>query len=151
MFKIYSNRIYFLASGVLLISLLFVSCSRKISFLPSSAVPAAEGKLLIKTTDNHNYAISIRIMHLADSRRLYPPRKTYVAWIRTPDDHVRNIGQFQSHTTTFSSKLKATLKTVTPFMPRKVFITAEDDGAVIYPHGTAVLSTDWLQHDKDGS
>jgi hypothetical protein len=40
-----------------------------------------------------------------------------------------------------SSTLKASMKTITPFRPTRIFITAEDVAAISNPHGQQVLTT----------
>jgi hypothetical protein len=116
------------------------SCSKKMTFLSSSIVPAADGSVSIKNDKNENYAIAVSVNHLAPAPHLTPPEKTYVVWIVTEDNETKNIGQLQSSSGFMSKALKASLNAVTPFRPNYVFITAEKRGDVEYP-GTLVLST----------
>ena len=117
------------------------SCAKKIVFQPSDIVPAATGKVKIKKDDNNNYSINLDIRNLADSKRLTPSQNTYVVWIMTRENGVKNIGQIKSSSGLFSSKMKASLKAVTPFEPTRVFITAERNKDIPYPGTQEILTT----------
>ncbi|HEY1114161.1 MAG TPA: hypothetical protein VGE66_11400 [Chitinophagaceae bacterium] len=119
----------------------FSSCARKVSFLTSSVVPAAEGTVKVKKDNNKNYDIKIEINNLAEPDRLEPSKKTYVVWMDTDDNVTKNIGQINSSTGFLSSKLKASFETVSPVKPNKIFITAEDDGNIQYPGSQTILTT----------
>jgi hypothetical protein len=123
--------------GVSLIVMMaaFGACSKKVVFLPSSVVPAAEGFVQVKKDGNENYAISLKISNLAEVDKMQPQRKTYVVWMETDRGLTRNIGQIVS-----SRNLNAEFETVTSFRPVKIFLTAEDDENVQYP-GDVVLTT----------
>ena len=118
----------------------FSSCSRKASFQTSSIVPAAKGS--VKKDKNSNYQIKISITNLAEPKRLQSSKETYVVWLQTDNNLIKNIGQINSSTGFLSSKLKASFQTVSSFKPNKIFITAEDDATIQYPGSQVVLSTD---------
>lgn len=122
--------------------LFFSSCARKISFQTSTVVPAAEGTVKVKKDKNNNYRISVAISNLAEPTRLQPSKNTYVVWMDTDNNRIKNIGQINSSTGFLSQKLKASFETVSSFKPIKIFITAEDDAAIQYPGMQVVLSTD---------
>lgn len=134
-----------LLTGAVAIFLLFsfesCSSSRKTTFLNSTFVPAANGKIKVKKDKNNNYNISIDIEHLAPPSQLQPPKQTYVVWMETAQNQTKNIGQINSSTGFLSGKLKASFQTVSSFKPEKIFITAEDDANVRYPLGNRVLTT----------
>lgn len=117
------------------------SCSKKISFQTSSVVPSAEGSVKVKKDNNNNYSIALKVIRLADSKRLVPPRSTYVVWIETPDNGFKNIGSLNTSSSLFSKTLKSSLKTVSPFKPVSLFITAEDNADIQYPGSQVVLRT----------
>jgi len=131
----------FLAVFTFLLMFLFTSCVTKAKFEKSAVVPAAQGLVKVKKDKNKNYAIQIDISNLAESERLTPSKKTYVVWLVSDRDETMNLGQFNSSSGTFSSKLKASFETVTSNKPTKIFITAEDDETVQYPSGESVLTT----------
>ena len=120
----------------------FSSCATKAHFEKSSVVPAAQGDVKVKKDKNNNYAIKIEISNLAEVDRLQPPRKAYVVWLVSSKEETQNIGQIESSSGTFSSKLKASFETVTSYKPSKIFITAEDDAAILYPSTQVILTTD---------
>ncbi len=126
---------------LILIAAILHSCSQKMQFLQSTVVPAAEGKVKIKKDDNSNYSISLNLLNLAEPGRLQPPKKNYVVWIETGQNTFKNIGQLKSSSGFLSKALKASLNTVTSFQPKRIFITAEDDGDINYPYGQTVLTT----------
>ena len=125
--------------AALLISL--SSCSKKIAFLPSSVVPAAEGQVKVKTDNNKNQAIEIEIVNLAEPQNLQPPKQMYIVWMETDRGENKNLGQIKSSTGRFSKNLKATFETVTSYQPVRIFITAENDSNAEYPSRERVLTT----------
>jgi hypothetical protein len=122
-------------------SLVFASCARKVAFLTSSIVPAAEGTVKVKKDDNKNYHIQIALSNLAEPNRLQPSKNTYVVWMDTDNQVTKNIGQINSSTGFLSGKLKASFETVSSNKPNKIFITAENDAGVQYPGSQVVLTT----------
>ena len=115
----------------------FMSCSKKMIFLKSSVVPAAEGYVKVKTDKNNNYVIQIDLSNLAGIDKLKPTKKTYVIWMLTDKETPENIGRISS-----SSHLNATFETVSSYKPTKIFITAEENEETQYPGETIVLTTD---------
>jgi len=115
----------------------FTSCARKIVFLKSSVVPAAEGYVKVKTDKNNNYIIKIDLSNLAGIDRLQPSKKTYVIWMLTEQDTPENIGRIST-----SNNLNAIFETVSSYKPIKIFITAEESEEAQYPSETIVLTTD---------
>ena len=135
-FKMLSKNTF---SGVLLIMgiFLFASCTHKMAFENSSVVPAARGYVEMKKDKNKNNVVSVHLTNLAEANRLTPPRQTYVVWILTNDDKMKNVGQIKS----FNKNLSASFQTVSSFVPSKIIITAEDDGAVQFPSSQIVLTS----------
>ena len=117
------------------------SCTKKISFLNSSLVPAARGYVEINSDKNKNNVIEIHLTDLAEVQRLEPPRRTYVVWTITNQNMIKNLGQIKSSSGMISKQLKASFRTVTSFNPTRVFITAEDDANTQYAGKQIVLST----------
>ncbi len=133
-----TNILKFAIFGIMMAMMMasFSACSKKVTFLTSAVVPAAEGYVKVKKDGNQNYAISLKISNLAEVDKLQPPKNTYVVWMETDRGLTRNIGQLVS-----SRNLNANFETVSSFMPIKIFLTAEDNNNVQYP-GNVVLSTD---------
>lgn len=136
-----------LRSALLFSSMLFVffslaSCARKVTFLTSQVVPAAEGSVKMKKDKNRNYDISLKVMRLAAPERLSPSKEHYVVWMETEQNGTKNIGQLKTSSGLLSKTLKSSLETVTTFKPSYFFITAENDATVQYPGGEVVLRTE---------
>jgi hypothetical protein len=126
-------------TGILGTAMIFssVSCTKKILFLTSQVVPAAEGQVTVKNDKNNNYNIQMQITNLADISRLQPEKKSYIVWMETGDNFAKNIGRITS-----SNKLKVSFETVSTMRPNKIFITAEEDETTQYPGSMVVLTTD---------
>lgn len=131
----------FSITAVLLIVFCFSSCARKAVFQNSYVVPAAKGDVRVTRDNNENYRIKIALHDLAEPTRLQPAKSTYVVWMVTDGGLTMNLGQINSSTGFLSNQLKANFETVSSSKPIKIFITAENDGSIIYPGGQQVLST----------
>ena len=122
------------------IAILYVSCSKKVTFENSAVVPSAEGSVQVKQDGNNNYTIDLDVIRLADPSRLTPPKAAYFVWMETAENGVQNIGQLNTSSSLFSKSMKSSLKTVTPFKPTGFFITGEESTSVQYP-GLTVMRT----------
>jgi hypothetical protein len=122
----------------------FTSCTttKKVRFNDSVVVPGAEGEVKVKKDNNGNYHLDIEIQNLADSKKLTPSKNTYVVWIETKESGSKNIGQVHSSSALFSKAKKASIETVSPTKPTRIFVTAEDDPAVEFPGPQIVLTTE---------
>ena len=135
-----TRKVFFgIATAVLILSLL--SCATKATFLTSNVVPAARGTVTVKDDKNNNYVIKLKIANLAEAERLPQAGSTYVVWMETGENTVRNLGAMKSSAGFMSKNLTASFQTVTSIKPTKIFITAENNAAIQYPSET-VLSTD---------
>ena len=139
-YSLSKNLLFVILTSILIFS--FHSCAKKMSFLTSSIVPAAQGTVKVKTDSNKNYSIDIDIFNLAEPERLHPPRQMYILWMLTDQDMTKNIGQVKTSSATFSKNLKASFQTVSSFKPIKIFVTAEDDPNIQYPGWEVILSTE---------
>lgn len=122
----------------------FCSCSstKKVPFNNSTVVPGAEGTVKVKKDKNKNYLINVNVDNLPDSKKLTPSKETYVVWIETPDAGVKNVGQVKSSSSMFSKARKASISTVSTSKPKRVFVTAENDGTITAPGTQTVLTTE---------
>ncbi|MGQ7870797.1 hypothetical protein [Sunxiuqinia sp. sy24] len=118
------------------------SSAKKIKFNISTIVPAAEGYVKVKSDSNKNYHVKISVNNLAEIERMEKTKLTYVVWMETDQGETENLGQLVSSTALFSSKLQATMETVSSYQPVKVFITTESEINVQYPSRQVVLTTD---------
>jgi hypothetical protein len=135
-----SCRLIFFCSLFLAITL--TSCSRKLNFVTSAVVPAAQGSAKISKDANNNYAITVKVTNLAEPDRLQPKRELYVVWMVTDNNGIKNIGQLKSSSGFFSSVLEGELKAVSVFNPQRIFITAENDANIQYPGSMVILTTE---------
>jgi len=130
------TKTMFLLGMLAIMAFSMSSCTKKISFLTSSVVPAAEGQIAVKSDKNNNYVIQIEVTNLADVNRLQPPKNSYVVWLETDRGQARNIGGI-----VISNNLKASFETVSSFKPIRIFITAEENENTQYPGPMVVLTT----------
>jgi len=141
--KIPHAKKYFF-TGLLALLLIFTlsSCSKTVRFQTSTVVPGAEATVKLSKDDNKNNLIEMTVTNLADPARLSPPKKTYVVWMETTNSGIKNIGQLISETSYFSSARKALLRSSTPYVPVKFFVTAENNANIQFPGSQLVLTTD---------
>jgi len=119
---------------MILAAMLFLSsCASTEKFPVSTVAPAADITAVKKLDKNNNYAIEVTAKNLASVDRIAPLKKTYVVWIVTKNEGVKNIGQLS-----VKNAKTSTLKSLTPFDFNEVFITAEEQGDITYPSGTEV-------------
>ena len=139
-----NKKINSLFNLLLMIVVLFSinSCTKKIAFLTSSVVPAARGDVKVSKDKNMNYVIQVHISELAEVSRLSPPKQTYVVWMITDQNDIKNIGKINSKMGGLVKQLNASFETVSDLKPNKIFITAEDDASVQFPNSQIILSTD---------
>lgn len=97
------------------------SCARKMTFGTSTVAPAATGQAKVKKDKNGNYGINVSVRNLAPSKNLTPSRETYIVWVETESNGVKNIGQINTSSDLLSKKLKASLSAHMPFKPINVF------------------------------
>lgn len=140
--KAIKNLIVLSGIFAILLFLPFSSSAKKIKFNHSSIVPAAEGYVKVKKDSNKNYLVNIHVINLAGIERMESSKLTYVIWMETDQGKAENLGQLVSSSGLFSTKLKATLETVSSFRPVRVFITTESEINVQYPGSQVVLTTD---------
>lgn len=119
-------------------------CLAQADFLKSTVVPSARGTVSVTKDDYNNYVIEIKINELAEAGRLTPAKNTYVVWMVSSDDQVKNIGQVKTKTSFLSKNLKANFETKSSFKPVKIFITAEYDPIIETPGDVVVLTTDYF-------
>jgi len=131
-------------SGILVIAtmILIASCATSESFLNSSVVPGATGKIKVKKDGNQNYVINVDIADLAAVERLQDSKQTYVVWMETEKGNTENLGQLKSSTGFMSKQHTASLETTSPFKPVRIFVTAENEGNERYPDQKTILTTD---------
>ena len=117
----------------LLLIVFFSSCATTKEFPVSQIAPSAEMKVKYNQDKYDNYIFEVSTEFLTDPQRLSPPKSVYVFWVETESNGVMNLGRLDSKTTD-----KAKIKTLTPFEPKTVFITAETTSDVRKPAGIEI-------------
>jgi len=135
------RKLLFIAAGCMMVFQL-MSCARKINFYTSTVVPAAQGAIKVKKDKNQNYSVQVNLVNLSEPERLQPAKRNYVVWMESRRNGVKNLGQLRTSSGLFSSKMKASLNTVTSFQPSSFFITAEDYPDVQYPGPYVIMRTE---------
>lgn len=113
-------------------AVLLTACANKITFPTSEVVPAANAVLEVDKNKSENYELKLEVTNLAEPGRLSPARSNYVVWMVTEKNGTINLGNLRVKNS------KASLETVTPYKPIRVFITAEDTPKAVIP-GTQVI------------
>lgn len=134
------SRLFSIFLTLCFTSAVISSCATRANFQPSSVVPGADGNVKLKKDDNNNYRLKVEVVNLAEPNRLPQPQNVYVVWAETPQGS-QNLGQLKTSSGLFSSKMKASLETVTPYKPTRIFITAETTPTVTTPGYYTVLNT----------
>lgn len=127
---------------LVVITLIFLqSCSKKINFQNSAEVPAARGYVKVTKDNNNNYLIKLELSNLAEVKRLDPPKESYVVWMESDDNPVKNIGRINSSGSLLSRRLTVSFETVSAIKPTLIFITAENEPNTSYPIGKRMMTT----------
>lgn len=119
-----------------------VSCSNSLNFVPSTVVPGAKGNVHVKTDKNKNYGINVSVRDLADPAELADPKANYVVWMETQNNGTQNLGRLIMSRGLFSKSMKGSLNTVSPYIPIRFVITAEDRADAQYPGSETILTSE---------
>ncbi|WP_080055830.1 hypothetical protein [Spirosoma aerolatum] len=125
-----------IATGLIMAGMLN-ACTPKMSFVTSTIVPAANGKIDVTKDENKNYLTHLRVSNLADPQKLTPARNLYLVWMESDNSVVRKLGQLMPSGKT----LDAELTTTSVAKPNEIFITAEDKADITNPEGQIILTT----------
>lgn len=129
-----------LCIGFLLL-IVFEGCAKKMNFQTSTIVPAARGYVKVKQDGNNNYVIKVELSNLAEVKRLDPPKESYVVWMESDGNPIKNIGRINSSSSLLSKRLTVSFETVSAIKPSLIFITAENEADSQYPGGKTILTT----------
>ncbi len=119
--------------SIIVLIILFSSCGSTTKFPVSSIVPAAEISVKKKQDKQNNYVIELVAENLAQASRVDPGKNNYSVWIRTENGEIKNLGQLRN-----KNAEKAVLNTSTPFEPKEIFITAEEQANLNAPQGIEI-------------
>lgn len=113
--------------------LFLASCATTAQFPISSVTPGAEISAKLSKDKNKNSVLEVTAKNLASANRLNPPKNSYVVWILTEKNEIKNLGVLSNKRSNNSA-----LKSTTAFKIKEVFITAEDLGSTSYPVGIEI-------------
>ena len=132
----------FLISGSALLVVMTAGCIQTVQtirFPISMETPAAQAHAKVSRDKNNNTKIDLTVSHLAPPENLYPPKAAYVVWIQS-EDRLVNLGQLK-----VDKRLKGKFDGVTPLKEFRIFITAENNYAVVKPSSLVVLETEMFR------
>ena len=107
-------------------------------FVGSSAAPAAEGGVVVRTGPNGNSQLTVTVHHLAPPERLQAGATAYVVWVTplTADGSPQSVGALK-----LDAELNGTLETVTPLSEFRLTIGVEADPLTQTPTSVPVITT----------
>lgn len=113
--------------------MLLSACATTNKFPVSTITPAASITVKQQVDKNKNTKISLTAENLASPERVAADKKVYVVWIVTASNGTKNLGQLKNE-----NAKRATLKTLTPFSPLEIYVTAEKEGNITFPSGIEI-------------
>jgi len=102
----------------------------------SPEIPAARGDVRLRTTQNGNIEVKLRVTNLAPPGRIVAGADVFVLWIRgqSPEALAQNMGALK-----VDKKLSAKLTTSTALSSFDMFITCEQSQTVTLPDSLELL------------
>lgn len=113
--------------------LLLSACATSTKFPVSKITPAASITVKQQVDKNKNTKIFLTAENLASPERIAADKKVYVVWIVTASNGTKNLGQLKNE-----NAKRATLKTLTPFSPLEIYVSAEKEGNITFPSGIEI-------------
>jgi hypothetical protein len=123
-------------TSLLSLATLLAGCATTAKFPISTVAPAAEISAKKTMDKNKNYVIELVALNLTSTDRLNPPKNHYNVWIVTEQNEYKNLGQVMN-----ANAKKVVFKTLTPFNPKEIILTAEDEGNRLMPAGIEIART----------
>jgi hypothetical protein len=109
------------------------ACTTTTKFPISTVAPAALISAKKTVDKDKNYVIELVAFNLTSTDRLNPPKNHYNVWIVTEQNDYKNLGQVIN-----ANAKKVAFKTLTPFNPKQIILTAEDEGNRLVPEGIEI-------------
>ncbi|QBA65327.1 hypothetical protein [Muriicola soli] len=113
--------------------MLLTSCATTKTFPVSELAPAAEITVKQKTDNNDNNEITVKAKYLASPDRVSSDATTYVVWLVSEENGLKNIGALYNENGEDSE-----LQTITSFVGTEIFITAEKEADISRPEGVEI-------------
>ena len=121
---------------LLSLATLLAGCATTTKFPISTVAPAAEISAKKTLDKNKNYVVELVALNLTSPERLNPPKNHYNVWIVTEQNDYKNLGQVMN-----ANAKKVVFRTLTPFNPKEIILTAEDEGNRPMPTGIEISRT----------
>ena len=112
------------------------SASTTLPLGTSPQIPAAQGKVRLRTTQNGNLEIKLTVKHLAPPERVVSGSNVFVVWVRglAADAEAQNVGAL-----IVDKHLNGKLTAATALSSFDLFITCEQAQAVTHPRSPELL------------
>jgi hypothetical protein len=123
-------------TSLLSLATLLAGCATTAKFPISTVAPAAEISAKKTLDKNKNYVVELVALNLTSPERLNPPKNHYNVWIVTEQNDYKNLGQVMN-----ANAKKVVFRTLTPFNPKEIILTAEDEGNRPMPTGIEIART----------
>jgi hypothetical protein len=104
------------------------SCSTTQAMRSGETVPASEGTVNTKKSDNGNTRVIIRVKHLAPPSKVSPGATVYLVWVQPRNTIKKSVGVL-----TLNDNLEGRLETMTPHSQFLVTVTPEASREVAQP------------------
>ena len=121
---------------LLSLATLLAVCATSAKFPISTVAPAAVITAKKTVDKNKNYVVELVALNLTSPERLNPPKDHYNVWIVTEQNEYKNLGQIMN-----ANAKKVVFRTLTPFNPKEIILTAEDEGNRPMPTGIEIART----------
>jgi hypothetical protein len=121
---------------LLSLATLLAGCASSAKFPVSTVAPAAVITAKKTLDKNKNYVVELVALNLTSPERLNPPKDHYNVWIVTEQNEYKNLGQIMN-----ANAKKVVFRTLTPFNPKEIILTAEDEGNRPMPTGIEIART----------
>jgi hypothetical protein len=107
----------------------------------SSEIPAAQGKVHLRTTKNGNVEIKLSVKHLATPAHITPGATVFVVWARglAPGADAQNLGAL-----VVDKNLNGKITSVTAMPSFDLFITCEQSQTATFPATPELLPVHYL-------
>jgi hypothetical protein len=116
--------------------MILASCATTAKFPISTVAPAAEISAKKTLDKNKNYVVELVALNLTSPERLNPPKNHYNVWIVTEQNEYKHLGQIMN-----ANAKRVNFKTLSPYNPKQIIVTAEDEGNRLLPTGIEISRT----------
>jgi hypothetical protein len=128
------NIKYYLACSVLSLTLMSCSSSKQ-TMEASNIVPGAAGTVTVKSAENDNTELTVRVKHLAPAQKVATNASNYIVWIQPEGArNFQNVGALK-----VDKDLEGMQTTTVPYKNFKVLVTPENGTMAQNPTGPAIF------------